>query len=140
MDFFGHALWVCLAGLLPRDRGILPVMEYLRDNIANESCVKQALEYLAILMKEEGASLDKTSKLVIVKAMRDYISEVDIEVSGCSILNNLIITGRVGGGGGREGEERQGGRGKGGGGKAGRGRKGRVGEERQGGGGKAGQG
>ena len=104
-------------------------MEYLRDNIANESCVKQALEYLAILMKEEGASLDKTSKLVIVKAMRDYISEVDIEVSGCSILNNLIITGRVagGGGGGREGEERQGGRGKGGGGKAGWGRKGRAG-------------
>ena len=42
------------SGVLPKDRGMMPVIEHLRENIANESCVKQALDYLATLSKEDG--------------------------------------------------------------------------------------
>ena len=85
-------LMLCYLGPLPRDKGIPAVVEYLVDNLGNETCVKNSFEYLAELTKENGASMEPTGKRVIAKAMKDYMSEEDVQVWGCQILNNLVVT------------------------------------------------
>lgn len=77
---------------VPRDRGIMPVVEYILDNLINESCVKQGMQYLAELTKEENSTLSDSGKRIVAKAMKDYVQEADIQVWGCTILNNIVPT------------------------------------------------
>ena len=79
---------------VPKERGIVAVVDYLLDNLVNEACVKQAMPMLVALTKEEGATMDTNSKRVVAKAMKDYMVEWDIQMWGCQIFNNLVITGR----------------------------------------------
>ena len=81
--------------MVPKNRGPVPVIDYLLDNLINESCVKQAMEYLAEITKEENATLDKSAKRVVAKAMKDYIQEWDVQVWGMNIYNNVVPTGRI---------------------------------------------
>ena len=78
---------------VPRDRGIPPVVDYILDNLVNEACVKQGMHYLAQITKEENSSIDKSGKRVIAKAMKDYIQEAEVQISGCNVLNNVVPTG-----------------------------------------------
>ena len=78
---------------MPTDRGVRGVAEYLLDNLVNEACVKQAMPMLEALTKEEGATMDTNSKRVVAKAMKDYMVEWDVQMWGCQIFNNLVITG-----------------------------------------------
>ena len=81
-----------IAGPLPRNKGIPAVVEYLVDNLGNETCVKNSFEYLVELTKETGVTMEATGKKIIAKAMKDYMSEEDVQVMGCQILNNLVVT------------------------------------------------
>lgn len=80
---------------VPKNRGITAVVDYLLDNLVNEGCVKQAMQELVELTKEEEVSIDVNAKRIIAKAMKDYIVEWDIQMWGCQIFNNLVITGTV---------------------------------------------
>ena len=81
-----------IAGPLPRDKGIPPVVDYLVDNLGNERCTKEALDYLASLTKEEGVEFERNAKEVVAKATKDYISEAEIVALGLQIMNNVIIS------------------------------------------------
>lgn len=78
---------------MPRNRGVDPVIDYLGSNLGNEECVRNALEHLAELTKDDAPEVDSMSKKIILRAMNDYISETDIQIAGCNILNNLMVTG-----------------------------------------------
>ena len=84
-----------VAGPMPRNRGVDPVVDYLGANLGNENCVREALEYLSQLTKEDGSNLDNTSKSIILRAMNDYVAERDIQVAGCNTLNNLVMGGEI---------------------------------------------
>ena len=62
------------------------------DKLGNEDCVKQALEALEELTKE--SNLDDMGKRVIIKAIKDFVQEADIQVLGLKVLQNLIIFGK----------------------------------------------
>ena len=80
---------------MPRDRGTAAVIDYLVDNLGNEDCVKQALMYLAELTRDDSETLDNTGKRVLMKAMKDYISEADIQTTGFTIFENLVVYGEL---------------------------------------------
>ena len=78
---------------LPRGQGITPVVDYLLENINNESCIKSSLEYLAELTKVEGARVDDRVKLLVATVMRENVSLVEVQIAGCHIFNNLLVNG-----------------------------------------------
>ncbi|KAJ8300816.1 hypothetical protein KUTeg_022335 [Tegillarca granosa] len=78
---------------VPRDQGILPVIEYLAKMVDFEDCARQALEYLVELAKQEDTSeIDARAKRLIKFAMRNNLEDKDIQIFGCSVFSNLIIT------------------------------------------------
>ena len=93
LQIISNIHWLCL-GQLPRDKGAHAVIDYLVDNLGNEDCVKQALIYLAELTKDESNSLDDMGKRVVMKAMKDYISEAEVQTVGFIILENLVVFGK----------------------------------------------
>ncbi len=46
------------SGTVPKDSGAEAVLEYLRVNLGNENCVKQALQELVPLSKEDPSEFD----------------------------------------------------------------------------------
>ena len=40
-----------------------------------------------------GVTMDDNAKRVIAKAMKDYVVEWDVQMWGCQIFNNLVVTG-----------------------------------------------
>ena len=83
---------------VPRGEGLAAVIEYLKVELETEPNVREALECLAEMTKEDGSVIDKNGKILIAKAMRDWIDVVEIQISGCNILNNLIVSGEYGSG------------------------------------------
>ena len=49
LTMFHILIW--FVGPVPKDQGITAVVDYLLDNLVNESCVKQAMETLVTLTK-----------------------------------------------------------------------------------------
>ena len=69
------------------------MFEYLQINLNNENCVKEALTELVSLTKEDSSEVDSAEKRCIIKAMKEYMQNVDIQVAACNTLNNLVMTG-----------------------------------------------
>jgi hypothetical protein len=82
------------SGTVPTDQGVVPVLAYIRAECESENAMKDAMAYFAGLTKEEGTVVDEEGKNLIAQTMRDNIACVEIQVAGCNILNNLIVTGR----------------------------------------------
>ena len=81
-------------GPVPRDQGVLRVLEYVANYIDFESCVSQALDYLLELSKtEEGLHLDPKGKKLIAMAMKNNMTDKNIQITGCNVLNSLVIAG-----------------------------------------------
>ena len=70
------------------------MFEYLQINLKNENCVDQALKELVNLTKEDSSEVDGAEKRCIIRAMNEYVQNVDIQIAACNILNNLVITGK----------------------------------------------
>ncbi|CAH1787300.1 unnamed protein product [Owenia fusiformis] len=77
---------------VPKGNGTDAVIKYLQENGPNEVSVQSALEYLVEITKEEGTVISKDGKKTITKAMRDHIKCVEVQIAGCNIINNLIVT------------------------------------------------
>ena len=79
---------------VPKNGGSQPVIDYILTYMNNESCVRQALLQLIELGKADGEAMhmDPTSKRVIVKAMREYIGQADMQETGCKVISNLLIS------------------------------------------------
>lgn len=87
-------VYLFIPGPVPRDQGVLKVLEYLANHIDFESCVSQALEYLLELSKtEEGLYLDPKGKKLVAMAMKNNMTDVNVQVAGCYVLNSLVIAG-----------------------------------------------
>ena len=79
---------------MPRDQGVLRVLEYLASHIDFESCVSQALDYLLELSKtEEGLYLDPKGKKLVAMAMKNNMTDQNVQITGCNVLNSLVIAG-----------------------------------------------
>ncbi|KAL3870906.1 hypothetical protein ACJMK2_038937 [Sinanodonta woodiana] len=78
---------------MPRDQGVLKVVEYLASMVDFESCVQEALDYLVELSKqEEGLHIYPKGKKLIAMAMKNNLTSKEIQVAGCTVLNNLIYS------------------------------------------------
>ncbi|KAL3870943.1 hypothetical protein ACJMK2_038971 [Sinanodonta woodiana] len=78
---------------MPRDQGVLKVVEYLASMVDFESCVQEALDYLVELSKqEEGLHIYPKGKKLIAMAMKNNLTCKEIQVAGCTVLNNLIYS------------------------------------------------
>ena len=87
-------LFMLISGPVPKDQGVLRVLAYLANYIDFESCVSQALEYLLELSKtEEGLHLDPKGKKLVAMAMKNNMPDQSIQVTGCNVLNSLVIAG-----------------------------------------------
>lgn len=84
----------CLLGPVPRDQGVLRVLEYLANNIDFETCVSEALDYLLELSKtEQGLYLDPRGKKLVAMAMKNNMTDKNVQITGCNVLNSLVIAG-----------------------------------------------
>ncbi|KAK3087169.1 hypothetical protein FSP39_002522 [Pinctada imbricata] len=83
---------------LPKEGNILKVLEYLANMVDYEDSVKEAMEYLVSLSKEEEEvfTLDASSKRLVKAAMRNNLQSLEIQIAGCNIFNSLIISAEPG--------------------------------------------
>ncbi len=65
---------------MPRDKGLEAVVDYLGQHLGNEQCVKDALEYMSQLSKEDTTGMDNVGKQLVLRAISDFISEADVQV------------------------------------------------------------
>ncbi|XP_013388890.1 serine/threonine kinase-like domain-containing protein STKLD1 isoform X2 [Lingula anatina] len=77
---------------VPKDQGVPPVLSFIRENINNDGSVRDALEYLAALTKQEGITVTDDGKRLIAKAMNANLKDLHIQIAACNVLNNLIIS------------------------------------------------
>lgn len=82
-------------GSLPKDKSADAMFEYLHENLGFEDSVKLALQELVHLTREDSSGVDTAKKKSVIKAMKDYMSNSDIQVAACNILNSLVITGTI---------------------------------------------
>ena len=79
---------------MPKEGNILRVLEYLANMVDYEDCVRDALEYIVSLAKDnENFALDTSSKRLVKAAMRNNLQVQEIQIAGCNIFNNLVISG-----------------------------------------------
>ncbi|XP_064649533.1 serine/threonine kinase-like domain-containing protein STKLD1 isoform X3 [Lineus longissimus] len=79
-------------GTVPKEQGVTPVLAYIRSECESENALKDAMAYLAELTKEEDTVVDDAGKKLVAQTMRENIACVEIQVAGCNILNNLIVS------------------------------------------------
>ncbi|XP_071097519.1 serine/threonine kinase-like domain-containing protein STKLD1 [Haliotis cracherodii] len=72
--------------------GILVVLEHIANMIDNEDCVKDGMEHLVELTKQEGVLLEENSKRLIAAAMKNNINNKTIQIAGCNVFNNVIVS------------------------------------------------
>ncbi|XP_060595198.1 serine/threonine kinase-like domain-containing protein STKLD1 isoform X3 [Ruditapes philippinarum] len=81
---------------VPKGQGVLKVLEYLANMVDYDECVKEALEYLLELSKSEGGlNLDPRGKKLVAMAMKNNMTDAEIQISGCNVLNSLVMCAEV---------------------------------------------
>jgi hypothetical protein len=55
----------------------------------------EALKYLVELTKDQEQGLNTEGKKIIVDIMKRHIAVEDVQVLGCNLFSNLIVTGRA---------------------------------------------
>ncbi|XP_053380430.1 serine/threonine kinase-like domain-containing protein STKLD1 isoform X2 [Mercenaria mercenaria] len=77
---------------VPRGHGVLKVLEYLANMVDYDSCVQEALAYLLELSKSEGGlNLDPRGKKLVGMAMKNNMTDSEIQIHGCNVLNSLVM-------------------------------------------------
>ncbi|XP_070581939.1 serine/threonine kinase-like domain-containing protein STKLD1 [Ptychodera flava] len=76
---------------VPKGKGVPAVLTFLRENQKSESCVKDALVYLAEVTKDQDAVIDDAGKRLIVDSMKSHVGEAEIQTAGCNVLANLVV-------------------------------------------------
>ncbi|XP_067662721.1 serine/threonine kinase-like domain-containing protein STKLD1 [Haliotis asinina] len=76
--------------------GILVVLEHIAKMIDNEDCVKDGMEHLVELTKQDGVLLEDNSKRLVAAAMKNNINNKTIQIAGCNVFNNVIVSAQTG--------------------------------------------
>lgn len=77
---------------IPKDQGVLTVLEYMANMVDFESAVQQCLEYFLELAKEEGGiDLNASGKRLVAVAMKNNSMDTNIQVLGCKLYNHLVV-------------------------------------------------
>ncbi|KAL4218629.1 JUN phosphorylation [Mactra antiquata] len=77
----------------PRNQGVMKVLEYLANMVDYESCVREALSYLMELSRsDDGLNLDPRGKKLVAMAMKNNMTDSQVQISGCNVLNSLVMS------------------------------------------------
>ncbi|XP_077986534.1 uncharacterized protein LOC144440938 [Glandiceps talaboti] len=76
---------------VPKGKGVKPVLAFLKQNASSETCVRDALIYLAEITKDQDAVIDDDGKKLIMTGMKSHLSNADLQTAGCNVLANLVI-------------------------------------------------
>ncbi|XP_021369620.1 serine/threonine kinase-like domain-containing protein STKLD1 isoform X2 [Mizuhopecten yessoensis] len=80
--------------IVPKEGGLIKVLEHLATNIDFEEQVLESLSTILEMCKEsETLQVDATGKRLISVAMRNNLPQENIQITGCSIFNRLLVTG-----------------------------------------------
>ncbi|XP_062514884.1 serine/threonine kinase-like domain-containing protein STKLD1 [Corticium candelabrum] len=77
---------------IPKDKGIKGILDFMSDESTPGESQVQALKYLVEITKEQDQSLDADGKKVVVDAMSRHIAVEDVQVLGCTMFSNLLVT------------------------------------------------
>lgn len=79
---------------VPKNKNVLEVVKYMADNSQTEGAQKVALQYLSELsqLSEHASKFNHACKKQIVCAMKEHLTNLDIQIYGCNILLNLLAT------------------------------------------------
>ncbi|GFN88385.1 serine/threonine protein kinase [Plakobranchus ocellatus] len=74
------------------------VLEYIADTIDHEACVAEGLSALADIVRDNESAhmmIDQKARNLISLAMWDNIFNKDVQISGCYVLSNLVVFGKL---------------------------------------------
>ncbi|BFZ20201.1 hypothetical protein BsWGS_23240 [Bradybaena similaris] len=81
---------------LTEDRDdLFKVLKYIEDAMDNEECLADGLSALADILRDNDMAhelIDQKARGLINLAMWNYMFNKDIQISGCYILSNLIVS------------------------------------------------
>ncbi|ESP03243.1 hypothetical protein LOTGIDRAFT_237772 [Lottia gigantea] len=81
-----------VSALSQESQGLLSILEHIAKSIDHEVQVRDGLQQLIGLTdKDTGVLLDDRSKKLVAMAMKNNINDKDIQIAGCSVLNNLVL-------------------------------------------------
>lgn len=79
---------------IPKDGGLIRILEHLAHYIDYEEQVLESLCLILDMCKEsETFQVDASGKRLISIAMRNHLQNEQIQITGCSIFNRLLVTG-----------------------------------------------
>ncbi|XP_033732002.1 serine/threonine kinase-like domain-containing protein STKLD1 isoform X2 [Pecten maximus] len=79
---------------VPKDGGLIRILEHLANCIDYEEQVLESLSLILEMCKEsETFQIDASGKRLISVAMRNHLQNENIQITGCSIFNRLLVTG-----------------------------------------------
>ncbi|XP_060069798.1 serine/threonine kinase-like domain-containing protein STKLD1 [Ylistrum balloti] len=79
---------------VPKDGGLIRILEHLATYIDYEEQVLESLTLILEMCKEsETFQIDASGKRLISVAMRNNLQNENIQITGCSIFNRLLVTG-----------------------------------------------
>jgi probable inactive protein kinase-like protein SgK071 len=77
---------------VPKDKGIKGVLDFMKDEATPGESQVEALKYLVELTKDQEQGLNTEGKKIIVDIMKRHIAVEDVQVLGCNLFSNLIVT------------------------------------------------